>query len=85
MARRVDEEVRAIVMRGYDRAQRVVTDHRAARRAMAQRLLAKESLDAEAIRQVLRQHGVRSDARNQSPDRGPVQHGALSPVPWPRA
>ncbi len=53
MARRVDEEVRAIVMRGYDLARRIVNEHRAAAVAMAERLLAEESLDADAIREVL--------------------------------
>jgi cell division protease FtsH len=53
MARRVDEEVRAIVLRGYDRARRILTEHRASATAMAERLLVDESLDAEAIREVL--------------------------------
>jgi len=59
-ARRVDEEVRVIVMRGYDRARRVLTDHRGAATAIAERLLAIESLDAPEIRRVLSQHGVRN-------------------------
>jgi cell division protease FtsH len=63
MARRVDEEVRAIVMRGYDRARRVLADHRGAATAIAQRLLAIESLDAPQISEVLSQHGVRSARR----------------------
>jgi cell division protease FtsH len=53
MARRVDEEVRAIVMRGYDRARRIINEHRAAATAMAERLLVEESLDADGIREVL--------------------------------
>jgi cell division protease FtsH len=58
MARRVDEEVRVIVMRGYDRARRMLTDHRTAATALAERLLAIESLDAVEIDQVLGRHGV---------------------------
>ena len=53
MARRVDEEVRTIVLRGYDRARRILTEHRASATAMAERLLVDESLDADAIREVL--------------------------------
>jgi cell division protease FtsH len=62
MARRVDEEVRVIVMRGYDRARRMLTDHRGAATAIAERLLAIESLDAPEIRRVLSQHGVGAHA-----------------------
>jgi cell division protease FtsH len=58
MARRVDEETRTIVLRGYDRARRLLTDYRAAACAMAERLLADESLDAEEIRVVLLENGV---------------------------
>jgi cell division protease FtsH len=58
MARRVDEEVRAVVMRGYDRARRMVSEHRLAACAMADRLLVEESLDAKAIREVLAANGV---------------------------
>jgi cell division protease FtsH len=58
MARRVDEEVRTIVLRGYDRARRLVTEHRAAACAMAERLLEVESLDAEEIRELLGANGV---------------------------
>jgi cell division protease FtsH len=58
MARRVDEEVRAIVLRGYDRARRLLTEHRAAACALAERLLAVESLGSEEIRDVLMTNGV---------------------------
>jgi len=58
MARRVDEEVRAIVMRGYDRARRLVTEYRPAACALANQLLVDESLDADDIRQVLGSHGA---------------------------
>jgi cell division protease FtsH len=58
MARRVDEEVRAIVMRGYDRARQLVTEYRPAACALADQLLIEESLDAETIHRVLRTHGV---------------------------
>jgi cell division protease FtsH len=58
MARRVDEEVRTIVLRGYDRARRLLSDHRSAACALAERLLAVESLDSEEIRAVLTENGV---------------------------
>ena len=58
MARRVDEEVRAIVMRGYDRARRLVTENRPAACALANELLLEESLDAQAIGRVLEANGI---------------------------
>ncbi len=58
MARRVDEEVRAIVLRGYDRARRLLTEHRGAACALAERLLAVESLDSQEIKRVLIENGL---------------------------
>jgi cell division protease FtsH len=52
-AQRVDEEVRELVMRGYETARQIVAKNRSAVRAMAEELLAVESLDAEAIRAIL--------------------------------
>ncbi|MCC7418447.1 MAG: ATP-dependent zinc metalloprotease FtsH [Acidobacteria bacterium] len=52
-AQRVDEEVREIVMRGYETARQIVDKRRAAVRAMAEELLVVESLDAEGIREIL--------------------------------
>jgi cell division protease FtsH len=52
-AQRVDEEVRAIVMRGYETARQLVAKHRGAVRAMAEELLQVESLDAEGIKAIL--------------------------------
>jgi cell division protease FtsH len=58
MARRVDEEIRGIVLRAYDQARTLLTDHRAAACALAERLLAVESLDAADIKAVLAEHGA---------------------------
>src|SRR4051812_31734702 len=52
-AQRVDEEVRELVMRGYETARQIIAKNRAAVRAMAEELLVVESLDAEAIRNVI--------------------------------
>jgi cell division protease FtsH len=48
-ARRVDEEIRAIVMRGYDEARRLLQSHHAVVHALAKELLEAESLDADDI------------------------------------
>jgi cell division protease FtsH len=52
-ARRVDEEVHGLVMRGYETARKIIEEHRAAVRSMAEELLVVESLDAEGIKAVI--------------------------------
>jgi cell division protease FtsH len=52
-AQRVDDEVRELVMRGYETARQIISKNRAAVRAMAEELLVVESLDAEGIRTVI--------------------------------
>jgi len=52
-AQRVDEEVHELVMRGYETARQLVAKNRSAVRALAEELLAVESLDADAIRAVM--------------------------------
>jgi cell division protease FtsH len=53
-AQRVDEEMREVVMRGYETARQIVAKNRAAVRAMAEELLLVESLDAEGIKAIMR-------------------------------
>jgi len=52
-AQRVDEEVRELVMRGYETARQVIAKNRAAVRATAEELLVVESLDADGIRAII--------------------------------
>ena len=52
-AQRVDEEVRELVMRGYETARQIIAKNRSAVRAMAEELLVVESLDAEGIKAVI--------------------------------
>jgi cell division protease FtsH len=52
-AQRVDEEIRELVMRGYETARQVLARNRAVVRAMAEELLVVESLDADGIRAVM--------------------------------
>jgi cell division protease FtsH len=49
----VDEEVRRLVMAGYDQAKKVIDSNRRAVTALATALLDVESLDADQIRAVL--------------------------------
>jgi cell division protease FtsH len=52
-AQRVDEEVRDLVMKGYETARQIIAKNRSAVRAMAEELLVVESLDAEGIKAVI--------------------------------
>jgi len=52
-AQRVDDEVRDIVMKGYETARQIIAKNRSAVRAMAEELLVVESLDAEGIKAVI--------------------------------
>jgi cell division protease FtsH len=57
-ARRVDAEIQAIVMRGYDRARGVLEVHSGAVDALAHALLDVESLEGPEIASVLAQSGL---------------------------
>jgi cell division protease FtsH len=52
-AQLVDEEIRELVMRGFETARQIILKNRAAVRAMAEELLLVESLDADAIKSIL--------------------------------
>ena len=49
IARQIDEEVRALVDRAYERATEVLTTHRDRLEALAQKLIAEETVDAEGF------------------------------------
>jgi cell division protease FtsH len=52
-AERVDEQVRQLVMTGYETARQLVAKNRDAVRALAEELLSVESLDAEAVKAII--------------------------------
>jgi cell division protease FtsH len=52
-ARRVDEEIRALVMRGYETARQIIERQRGAVKELAVELLEVESVDAERLKQIL--------------------------------
>jgi cell division protease FtsH len=60
-AQRVDEEIRKIVMNGYDHARWVIERNKDAVRALATALLDQESLEAAEIKTLLHQAGVQRD------------------------
>jgi cell division protease FtsH len=52
-ARRVDDEIRAHVMRGYETSRQIVEQQRLAVRALAEELLDVESVDADRLKEIL--------------------------------
>ena len=52
-ARRVDEEIRTLVMRGYETARQIIERQRPAVKALAEELLEAESVDADRLREIL--------------------------------
>ena len=61
-ARRVDDEIRVLVMRGYETARQIVERQRAAVTALAEELLDVESVDADRLRETSRRLSRPSDA-----------------------
>ena len=53
MAQQVDQEIKDLVMKGYETARQIIAKNRAAVRAMAEELLVVESLDSEGIKAVI--------------------------------
>src|SRR3954471_4213130 len=61
-AQRVDDEIRKVVMNGYDRARWIIEHNREPLKALAERLLTDESLEAAEIRTLLVESGARTEA-----------------------
>jgi cell division protease FtsH len=55
-ARRVDNEINALVMRGYETARQIIERQREAVRALSLELLEVESVDADRVKQILAEH-----------------------------
>jgi cell division protease FtsH len=57
-ARRVDEEIRALVMRGCETARQIVERERFAVKALAEELLEVESVDVDRVNAILAEHAI---------------------------
>jgi cell division protease FtsH len=80
VARQIDEEVRAIIDRAYDRASEVLTTHRDRLVALAEKLVAEETVDSEEFEKLF------SDLPAKPTDRGiPSVVGPNQPIPEPSA
>ena len=61
VAKTIDEEVRAIIDKAYERATEVLTTHRDRLVALAEKLVAEETVDAEGVRDAV--HGPAAEVR----------------------
>ena len=59
-AQRVDDEIRKIVMNGYDHAKWIIERNTEPMRALAEALLEQESLEADEIKTLLERSRARS-------------------------
>jgi cell division protease FtsH len=79
VAKQIDEEVRAIIDRAYERAQEVLTTHRDKLVALAERLVAEETVDSEEFEKMFSDLPPKEDLHGTPSIVGPVQ-----PVPEPK-
>jgi len=66
-ARRVDNEISAVVMRGYETSRQIIERQRGAVRALALELLEVESVDADRVKQLMAQHVIPAVASRVTP------------------
>jgi cell division protease FtsH len=79
IAKQIDEEVRAIIDKAYERATEVLTTHRDRLVALAEKLVAEETVDAEAFEAMF------TDLPPKHVDRGiPSIVGPGQPIPDPK-
>ncbi len=83
---RIDSEVKRFVLTNYDRARTVLTEHKATLLKIADELLAREVLDADQVRRIVRGEPLEdlpaaasAPAKDDTTDRAPL----VSPVPKP--
>ncbi len=75
VAQEIDAEVRRLVMEAYERAKRILTEHRDKLEAVAQKLMELETLDAETFRAIM-------EGRTPPEPKAP---GTAGPAPQPTA
>ena len=66
-ARRVDTEISALVMRGYETSRQIIERQRRAVRALALELLDVESVDADRVKQIMAAQVVPAEAARVTP------------------
>jgi cell division protease FtsH len=79
-AREVDVEVKKLLDEAYAEARKILTEHRDQLELVAQELLKRETLDADAFNALL---GRTAEANGQPPAADGHKEGRCEPVPWP--
>jgi len=83
----IDEEVRGMVIGGYDRAKAILTGHREALIRIAEALLERESLDAADIQLLIagqplvERRSPKTDPKPEKPAAAPAKNARPSPIP----
>jgi cell division protease FtsH len=79
IAKQIDEEVRAIIDKAYERATEVLTTHRDRLVALAEKLVAEETVDSDTFESMF------TDLPPKEPERGaPSVVGPGQPIPEPK-
>jgi cell division protease FtsH len=78
VARTIDEEVRAIIDKAYDRATEVLTTHRDKLITLAEKLVAEETVDAEGFEALFSDLPAKENIHGMPTIVGPGQ-----PIPEP--
>ncbi len=85
VAKMIDEEVRAIIDRAYERATEVLTTHRDRLDRLAEKLIAEETVDSASFETLFDDLPPKSDVRNpavrSSPPATPDQLAEPAPHP----
>jgi cell division protease FtsH len=80
VAKQIDEEVRAIIDRGYARAVEVLTTHRDKLQALAEKLIAEETVDSEGFEGLFSDLPPKENTHG-APQLAPGTSGAPAPSP----
>jgi cell division protease FtsH len=89
VAKQIDEEVRAIIDRAYDRAVEVLTTHRDKLQALAEKLIAEETVDSEGFEGLFADLPPKENPHGVPPSviapgtEGGTSPGAAAPQPAP--
>ena len=73
IAKQIDEEVRAIIDKAYERATEVLTTHKDKLVALAEKLVAEETVDAEGFEALFSDLPPKEDRARAAGHRGPGQ------------
>jgi cell division protease FtsH len=86
IAKTIDEEIRAIMDRAYERATQVLEVHRDRLDALAQKLIAEETVDSEAFETIFSDLPKKEDLHGLPPRRHRPEGGepAIAPLPAPK-